>query len=63
MDPLELPPDRLLNLVWHWLMRNRDEKERTKLISRLEMPLPGQKQVTGGVWDDENMIAVFEAGG
>jgi len=62
VDPLELPPDRFVNLIYFWLSRGRDEQEMATLDSELSQPLPGREPtVDVGVWSPEAEMAQFLA--
>lgn len=43
LDLLSVPFDRLLNIIWTLLLRNKDEKERAKTERELLRPLPGEQ--------------------
>lgn len=63
VDPLALPIDRLLSLVYHLLIDGADEVERRKLDTRLYMPPKGVTP-TQGPWAAEaetNALRAFSA--
>lgn len=44
LDPLSLPLDRYLNLVYHWVLRKvEDQKEIDKFRRWLYLPIPGME--------------------
>lgn len=60
VDPLGLPPDRFLNLVYYWLVRNADEKRRASIDRDLNRPPAGEQAPTDeGPWSAEAEMAVF----
>lgn len=61
-DPLDLPIDRFLNLVYAWLIRNIDsEEELTKLDGRLWVPPKGEAPAEQSIWSAENETRAFSA--
>lgn len=50
---------RLCNLVWYWLSRGADEKDRANLEAKLMRPLPGRAaRVSQAVVEyEKNMFA------
>jgi hypothetical protein len=59
-DLVLLPPHRFTNLLYHLVMRNRDEKDRGKAQADLDLPLPGETEVEEGVWAATSMGSAFE---
>jgi hypothetical protein len=49
--------------MWYVIMRDRDDKQRARLMSELYLPLPGQNikpdDVQYGPWSDAEMAASF----
>lgn len=63
IDPLALPIDRFLSLVYHLLIDGADETERRKLDARLHMP-PKGVAVTQGPWSpaaETSALSAFSA--
>ena len=58
-DPLALPLDRFLNLVYYWLVREADEKAIRKLDARLWMPPKGVAAPKESPWSAEAETAAF----
>lgn len=58
VDPLGLPLDRFCSLVYHYLTRNAEEKDRFKLESELIRPLPGTPTTTVPEGWDESSSAL-----
>ncbi len=51
IDPLELPFDRLLSMIYVWLIGDGDEDAISKLDLKLFRPPPGwNKPITEGPW-------------
>lgn len=65
IDPLELPTDRLLNLIYHYLVRDGDRgsKEGQAALRKFEAQLwrPPVGQVGEGVWSAEAETAAFRS--
>ena len=47
-----------MNLVWYWLMKDRDEKERHQIEARLHLPPVGVTPTTGP-WSAEAEMNSF----
>jgi len=47
-----------VNLVWYWLMKDRDEKERHQIEARLHLPPVGVTPTTGP-WSAEAEMNSF----
>lgn len=60
-DPLDLPFDRFLNLIYHWLTNGADPAEIKKFDARLWRPLPGMVPAAGSPWSAEAETAAFKA--
>lgn len=61
-DPLALPPDRFVNLIYWWLVQNADEKRRREIDSALTAIPAGISDETIGSrpeWSDEAEMAGF----
>lgn len=62
IEPLELAPDRFLNLIYYWLVRYADEAEQGKIDRQLWMPPVGYTgPITEGPWTAEAEMAAFNA--
>lgn len=60
VDPLDLPPDRMLSLVYYWSIRNADSREAIdKFDRRLWMPPKGREAPKGSPWSAEAETAAF----
>lgn len=63
VDPLALPVDRFLNLVYYWLTRNANERRKREIDSELDR-VPANEQQTGpideGAWSAEEEMAAFQ---
>ena len=60
---MDLPIDRLLNLVYFWLTRNANERRRREIDSELERLPAGETQagsVDEGAWSAESEMAAFQ---
>jgi hypothetical protein len=64
-DPLDLPSDRLCNVVYYWLARRaKNERELAELDAQLERVPDGVDvdEVTAeGTWSAEGEMAAFAA--
>jgi hypothetical protein len=60
VDPEELEYERFVNLIWYWLMRDRDDKERASIESRLYLPPRGITPTTGP-WSAQAEMASFSS--
>lgn len=60
-DPLELPLDRLLNLLYYWLIRGASEEDVQKFDARLWRPPKGQAAPAGSPWSPEAETAAFQS--
>lgn len=58
-DPLDLPFDRLLNLIYHWIVKDADPDEVPKFDARLWRPPPGRAAAPGSPWSPEAETAAF----
>jgi len=58
-DPLMLPLDRFLNLVYYWLVRDAPADEVEKFDRRLWRPPPGVRPAEGSPWSAERESAAF----
>jgi hypothetical protein len=58
IDPLELPLDRFLNWVYHWISSRLAPNARQAWIFQLERPGPGEVPPE---WSDEAMTDTFLA--
>lgn len=60
VDPLLLPPDRFLSLVYWWATRNAENQSAIdKFDRRLWMPPKGQAAPAGSPWSPEAETAAF----
>lgn len=60
VDPMDLPPDRFLNLVYWWLVRGADEKRRQEIDRNLDrVPSGEQAEVETGPWSADSEMAAF----
>jgi hypothetical protein len=59
LDPLDLPLDRFLNLIYYWLVREAHEDEVAKFDTRLWRPPKGVKPAPGSPWSAERESAAF----
>lgn len=57
-DPIALPFDRFLNLVYAWVTERLDEQARRRFDVMIDRPLPGEEPRTGP-WSDEAMESAF----
>lgn len=61
-DPLLLPPDRFLNLIYWWATKDAaDQKELDKFDRRLWRPPPGVRAPAGSPWSPEAETQAFAA--
>lgn len=60
-DPLRLPLDRYLNLIYHWLTDGADREEIAKFDKRLWMPPKGVAAPKGSPWSAEAETGAFRA--
>jgi len=60
IDPMDLPVDRFLNLVYHFLTRNGTQEEIDKVDRTLWMP-PKGVAVSRGPWSKEAEAKAFDA--
>lgn len=60
MKPLQLSPADFCDLVYYWMARNADEKERAKLDEALGAPPEGEVGDAPG-WSREEQMAAFNA--
>lgn len=62
VDPLDLPPDRFLSVVYWWALRNADDqREIAKFDRRLWRPPPGIAPAAGSPWSPEAENEAFGA--
>jgi hypothetical protein len=62
LDPLDLPIDRFLSLVYWWMVRNaEDEKAIKSFDTRLWRPPPGEAPAEGSPWTPEAETSAFRA--
>lgn len=62
MDPLDLPIDRFLSLIYWWMIRNaEDEKSIQSFNARLWRPPPGVLPAAGSPWTAEAETAAFRS--
>lgn len=60
VDPLLLPPDRFLSLVYWWAVRNASEQaDIDKFDRRLWIPPKGRAAPAGSPWSAEAETAAF----
>lgn len=59
-DPLRLPLDRLLNLIYHWLTDGGDRDEVARFDRRLWMPPKGEAAPKNSPWSAEAETAAFK---
>lgn len=63
VDLLDLPLDRLVSAVYHWLTREADEDALKKFDLKLWQPIPGQDISEGddlGPWSSEGETSAFK---
>jgi hypothetical protein len=61
-DPLLLPPDRFLNRIYWWAIRNAQEQEQIdKFDRRLWRPPRGKAAAPGSPWSPEAETSAFAA--
>lgn len=61
-DLMELPIDRLLNLVYFWATRNaQDENALAKFDRKLWMPPKGEEPPPESPWSSANETSAFQA--
>lgn len=58
-DPLDLPLDRMLNLIYHWIIRHAEPDEVEKFDNRLWRPPVGETPPPGSPWSPEKETAAF----
>lgn len=58
IEPMDLPIDRWLNLIYHWATREADATEIAKFDARLWQPPPGEVP-TEGPWTPEAEASAF----
>lgn len=58
VDPLELPLDRLCNLVWHWITEHRKPDEVDRIEADLWRPPPGT-EASSGAWSASEELSAF----
>lgn len=62
VDLLDLPFDRALNVVYAVLVRNKDDKERSKFENELTRPMRGEAlPSTDPLWGEDAQGAMFLA--
>lgn len=60
VDPLDLPPDRMLSLIYYWSTRNASSSEEiNKFDRRLWLPPKGTAAPKGSPWSAEAETAAF----
>lgn len=59
-DPLSLPADRLLSVIYHWATKDGDQQGIARFDSRLYMP-PKGVEATVGPWTAEAETSAFAA--
>lgn len=61
VDPVDLPPDRFCNLVYYWLVRNANDRQRADLDFWLEALPTGEDPVAAdeGRWSADAEMAAF----
>ncbi len=60
MEPLELPLDRFLNLVYYWFTEHMDGEDKQRFDMQMSMP-PAGVEPTTGPWSAEEMGGGFMA--
>lgn len=60
-DPMQLPADRFLNLIYFWAVKELDQDDRFKLDTRLWMPPKGEAPAPQSPWSAENEKKAFSA--
>lgn len=55
---MRLPPDRLCNLVYYWLVSGLDERKRREFDERLHRP-PADAATDADVWGADDEMAAF----
>ena len=58
VDPLALPLDRMMSLIYWWCARGMDEKHLQQFDARLWIPPEGHDP--RGPWSPENETALFQ---
>lgn len=62
VDPLLLPPDRFLNLIYWWATHHAEEQAQVDKFDRqLWMPPKGKAAAPGSPWSPEAETAAFSA--
>ena len=62
IDPLLMPPDRFLNLIYWWATHNAAEQQQIdKFDRKLWRPPRGKAAAPGSPWSPENETAAFAA--
>jgi hypothetical protein len=59
VDPLEMPFERFLNLVYAWYTEGMDETEIAKFDAKLWMPVKGAEIPKESPWSPENEQKAF----
>lgn len=59
-DPLDLPLDRFVNLIYWWAIRDAEPEEIPKFDQRLWRPPPGVAPAPGSPWSAEAETAAFK---
>lgn len=60
-DPLRLPLDRFLNLVYYWLVKDGDSEGIQKMNLKLWMPPKGEAAPKNSPWSAEAETSAFKA--
>lgn len=61
IDPLGLPIDRMLSMVYFWATQFADEKETRKFDARLWIPPKDEEIPAQSPWSAENERSAFSA--
>ena len=61
IDPLDLPMDRFLSLVYWWWTEGADDQARQRFDARLWMPPKGEVPDKRSPWSAENETSAFKA--
>lgn len=59
IDPLYMPFDRFLNLIYWWAVQDADPKEIDKFDRQLWRPPKGEAPAAGSPWSPEAETAAF----
>ena len=62
LDPLELPADRMMNLIYWWATKDAyDQQELNRFERQLWRPPLGARAPAGSPWSSEAETAAFQA--